>query len=251
MYKCVKSYVFINGEKSRSFACSLVIRQGECLSPFMFAMYINDLKMSLADNANGITVDDLKVFLILYADDAVIVSDTPEGLQSEIDILFEYCRKWKLVINRDKSGIVVFGRRKFNPVYKWYYDGNELKVMDKIKYLGLNIINNGNFNQTQITLSEQARKALFCLYKRLSDFKYLQPFEVIELFDKCISPILNYACEIWGFHPAMNIERVHLSFCKKLLFVKQSTQNNFVYGILGRFPMYVMRHVRIIKYWLK
>ena len=33
--------------------------------------------------------------------------------------------------------------------------------------------------------------------------------------------------------------------------MKRATQNDFVYGILGRFPLHVYRQIRIIKYWLK
>ena len=74
---------------------------------------------------------------------------------------------------------------------------------------------------------------------------------MLDLFDKFISPILNYGCEVWGFHAAADIERmIHTKFCKRLLGVKKSTQNDFVYGELGRVPMQIGRFVRIIKYWL-
>ena len=36
------------------------------------------------------------------------------------------------------------------------------------------------------------------------------------------------------FFQATHIECVHLQFCKRLLEVKKTTQNNFVYGELGR-----------------
>ena len=48
----------------------------------------------------------------------------------------------------------------------------------------------------------------------------------LSLFDKLVTPILNYGSEVWGFCKANQIERVHLQFCKNLLGVKQSTQNN-------------------------
>ena len=49
----------------------------------------------------------------------------------------------------------------------------------------------------------------------------------------------------------MHIERVHLLFCKKLLSVKQCTQNDFVYGELGRCSFQNKRFFNIIKYWVK
>ena len=73
----------------------------------------------------------------------------------------------------------------------------------------------------------------------------------MELCDKLISPILNYGSEVWGFHDAPEIEKVHLKFCKNILGVKNSVQNDFVYGELHRLPMKYARTVNILKYWLK
>lgn len=55
----------------------------------------------------------------------------------------------------------------------------------------------------------------------------------MELFDKLVTPILNYGSEVWGFCQAKHIERTHLMFCKQLLGVKTSTQNDFIMGNLG------------------
>ena len=66
-----------------------------------------------------------------------------------------------------------------------------------------------------------------------------------------ILPILNYGGEVWGFSKANVIERVHLQFCKRLLGVKKTTQNDFVYGELGRTSCITKRYLMIIKYWFK
>ena len=73
---------------------------------------------------------------------------------------------------------------------------------------------------------------------------------MFNLFDTFVLSILNYACEIWGFSNAQNIERVHRKFCKWFLNVKMSTNNLSLYAELGRFPLSIARHTRIIKYWL-
>ena len=69
--------------------------------------------------------------------------------------------------------------------------------------------------------------------KYLNKFANVTHSHYLQLFDKLVPPILNYASEVWGFAKAAHIERVHLLFCKKLLSVKQCTQNDFVYGELG------------------
>lgn len=250
MYSDVKTRVFMNGETSESFQCKLGVRQGESLSPFLFAVYINDLEGKLGETEAGIDIQDLKLLSLFYADDVVIFSSTADGLQSEIDKLYEYCNQWKLKLNTDKSKVVVFGKRTTRRNPTWKFGDKELTVTTKIPYLGITFTSTGSFYQAQLTLSEQANKAVFALSKRLSRFSNLKPDMVLDLFDKLISPILNYGCEVWGFHAAPDIERVHTKFCKRLLGVKKSTQNDFVYGELGRVPMQIVRFTRIIKYWL-
>lgn len=79
----------------------------------------------------------------------------------------------------------------------------------------------------------------------------LKTSTVCQLFDAFVGATLNYGCEIWGFSKATEIERVHLKFCKFVLGVKRSTTNMGVYGELGRYPLYIERYVRIIKFWCK
>ena len=251
MYDCVKTSVFINGEKSNSFECKLGVRQGESLSPFLFSMYINDMEAVLSNDSNGVTINDIRIILLFYADDCVVFSETPEGLQREIDLLYDYCNRWRLKVNTTKSKVIVFrkGNREVN--YSWTFGGSPLLVCNKMAYLGNVFSANGSFNQTQITLAEQASKAMYSLFKRMNNnFYNVKPTFMLDIFDKCITPILNYGCEVWGFHPAPAIERIHLKFCKIILGVKKRTQNDFIYGELGRIPMQLTRYIRIIKYWL-
>ena len=44
-----------------------------------------------------------------------------------------------------------------------------------------------------------------------------------------MNSILSYAAEMWGFHKALNVEKVHTAFCKRLLGVKNNCCNNLVY----------------------
>jgi len=46
-------------------------------------------------------------------------------------------------------------------------------------------------------------------------------------------------------------KRTHLRFCKRLLGVKSSTQNSFIYFELGRSSLQCLSFYNIIKYWLK
>ena len=56
----------------------------------------------------------LKLFVLLYADDTVIISESADDLQNAIDLYEQYCDQWKLTVNTCKAKILVIqkGRRR-------------------------------------------------------------------------------------------------------------------------------------------
>lgn len=253
IYAIVKSRVKHENCLSEPFTCNIGVRQGECLSPFLFAMYVNDLEADLAAKGiSGIDIGAINMLILLYADDIILFGKTPEDLQNALLALEDYCRRWKLTVNTDKTKIMVFrkGGRLPNNL-NFTYNNVKIEIVNKFCYLGAVFTSGGSSFETQKTLAGQALKAIFTLNKYLYSFTELKPSHTLELFDKLVSPILNFASEVWGFYKSPSIETVHLQFCKKLLGVKQSTQNDFIYGELGRIDYQSRRYVSIIKYWLK
>ena len=89
MYSSIKSCIMHNGQVSNYFVCSNGVRQGENLSPLLFSMFINDMQ-NYIENHGGIGVELtecfdetlwLKLLLLLYADDTIIISDCPRDFQ--------------------------------------------------------------------------------------------------------------------------------------------------------------------------
>ena len=155
-------------------------------------------------------------------------------------------------MNVSKTKILIFrkgGRIPRNLVF--IYDGEPLEITKAFKYLGIVFTAGGSFSEAQNTLAGQAQKAIFKLNKYLYKFTFVSPKHKLELFDKLISPILNYSSEVWGFCQANVIDRVHLQFCKKILGVKKTTQNDFVYGELGRVNYMTKRYLILSNTGLK
>ena len=193
-----------------------------------------------------------KIFFLLYADDIVLFANSAEELQEGLNMLSDYCKRWKLKINVSKTKVMIFrkgGMLRRNLTF--FYDGELLEIVSKFKYLGIVFTSGGSFSEAQTTLAGQAQKTIFKMNTYLYKFTFFSPRNKLELFDKLVTPILNYGSEMWGFIQGNAIERVHLQFCKRLLGVKKTTQNDFIYGELGRTNFLTKQYLLIIRYRFK
>ncbi len=84
------------------------VKQGDVLSPTLFAIYINDLALEIKHAAIGVRLDDLTVGALLYSDDIVLLAESESDLQSLLNIVYSWCSKWRLKINKDKTQIMHF-----------------------------------------------------------------------------------------------------------------------------------------------
>ena len=60
--------------------------------PMLFSLFLNDIEEEfIKSGIEGLDVNLFKVFILLYADDNVVFSNTAEELQNRHDLLSEYC----------------------------------------------------------------------------------------------------------------------------------------------------------------
>ena len=226
--------------------------QEESLSAFLFAMFINDLNDFLQSKDVGITLENLLLAVLLFADDMVVFSESRKGLQNGLDALSDYCDKWGLTVNVSKTKCVAFRRGgRIGALDRWKYKSDEIETVSHFKYLGFVFGSSGKFSKGIQSLTDQAQRALFGLKSLLHQYPEMSVNTKISLFNTLISPIMSYSCEIWGFCEAVQLERLYIGFLKSTLGVRKSVPNAFIYNELGVFPLTIGRQNRIIKYWLK
>ena len=153
MYSGIKSCVSVNNECSGYFISNLGVRQGENLSPVLFCIYLNDLEDYLSQNRDfGVATEYqseemftfVKIGVLLYADDTILLAESEHGLQYSIDIFIDYCRAWKLKINHSKSKVVIFGARNVSH-FKFYIGELLIETTDHYKYLCVYFSKSGSF----------------------------------------------------------------------------------------------------------
>ena len=105
IYSQVKATVRTKDGLTKLFDCILGVRQGCMLSPF-----INELELMLRQSEfRGISMRNaIEIFLLMYADDIVLLGDTVLELQRKIRVLEEFCEKWGMEENLTKIKVIVF-----------------------------------------------------------------------------------------------------------------------------------------------
>ena len=136
------------------------------------------------------------------------------------------------------------------PNYEFILNGMQLEVVSEYKYLGILFCRSGSFLRAKKYIADPARKAVFALLKKAKQL--LLPIDIqLDLFNKCIRPILLYGCEVWGYGNVEILELVQLRFLKFVLNLKRTTPNYIVYGETGVLPLRIEINYRIISYWTK
>ena len=257
MYNCLKniyanceSAVNVNGFITQFFNIDYGVRQGDCLSSTLFLLFINDLVKILKENTYGIRNEYFELQCLMFADDIAFVAATEIDLQTMFNCLFEWCSKWRMRVNVDKTCIMHFRnpRQKLTS-FTFKYGDENIKIVNKYKYLGLIYHENLNFNATAEALADSGGRALgamYCKYKRNSGFGYNV---YTKLFNTGVVPILDYGSCIWGKGSHDKINTVQNRAIRMFLAVHKFAPNLAINGDMGWVSSQTRRFINIMKYW--
>jgi len=256
MYSKVSACVRCNaGSTTEYFECLQGLKQGCVASPILFSLFINSLAREvLSRGRHGISLSphQVELFVLLFADDLLLLSDTVVGLQNQISVLYEAALRARLSVNTDKTKVVVFRNGGYLAEREvWYYGREKLEVVGSYKYLGLVFSTRLSCNVALRDVEPRAKRGTIEILCALRRMNCNAPTIFFKLFDTQIVPMLLYAAEIWGFQKIEAIEKVHLMACKKVLGVSSRAPNTLVYGELGRYPLYVISAARCIMFWFR
>ena len=171
MYTVVKSCIRYHSCRSRFLNSHVGLKQWDPSSPLLFMMFINDIVQNINDDFNEIfSFQELRLFILLYADDAVLFAKSPKVLQSFLHDLEIYCLTWGLKINTSKTKAMIFEKGR-HTYYDFYLNNVKLELVTSFKYLGIHFFKNGYWYRTQKRL---AKHASFALHILLSVFREIE-----------------------------------------------------------------------------
>ena len=239
LYQNTQFRIKQNGKLSLPIRNTIGVNQGGVASGLLFRKYMSDLACYL-DNAFGVCINDHILAHLLWADDLILFSDSPEGLQRQLNGLFQFCSKNKMIVNETKTKIMAFGSNKRND---WTFNGKRIDITESYKYLG-NIFRETKrcsqdvFSANYDYLLDKARKAIFATARRTKHLGPVPPDIAIYLFNSIIMPILQYGSEVWGINKVCwpMMDRMCLKYLRYILGVKSNTNNSITFGECGIIP---------------
>jgi hypothetical protein len=141
----------------------------------------------------------MELFILLFADDVVLISTTSTGLQHQLNLLKLCCDQLHLSVNRDKTKVIVFRKGGFLAKHeKWYFDGKQLEVVNKYCYLGFFFTTMLSVKLGTENLALKGKKAVFYLNSLFGKCKDMGKEAFFKIFDAKVQSILLYSSEIWG-----------------------------------------------------
>lgn len=268
MYSSVKYCIKLANGYTNPIPSEKGLKQGCVLSPMLFNLFIDDIGNIFDKTCCPISLMDIELNHLLYADDLILLSTSPEGLQNCLNALGTYSRQWDLTVSIKKSKTMVFNPSgKLITDNKFSYLGQPLEMVKEFSYLGITFSISGSFSNAIQTLKDKASKAMHPLVDTVFKFS-LGVSTSMNLFDKLIQPIVLYGSEVWGVlshHQLRSIskdpnlfckylldsptEKPKLKFSKLILGLKRNTSTLAVYGDLGATPSTLNSILRVIKFW--
>ena len=215
LYQEMQCAVRINGTLSDWFSVERGVRQGCLLSPTLFAIYVDDLATEIKQTGYGVDIGDRKVNILMFADDIALMADSEAQLQEMLNVVESWSKRWRLLINPDKSKIVHY-RPKSQPRsrYQFTCGTHELEYTKSYKYLGMWLDEHMEMKETVKVLAASASRALGVLMGKFYDAGGMSYSVYTSLYKSLVLPIMLYGSAIWGIKEFTFLNTVQNKACR-------------------------------------
>ena len=126
--------VVVDGFLSPEFVINRGVLQGSKLGPILFNLFINDLLEELNRSNLGAYIGPLHFAALGFADDIVLISDTPDKLQQLLEICSSWTQKNQMAFKTSKCKVMILNGTCSNA--RFTLDNVALEIVSEYKYLG-------------------------------------------------------------------------------------------------------------------
>ncbi|CAC5399200.1 unnamed protein product [Mytilus coruscus] len=143
------------------FSVDFGVRPGDNLAPTLFVLFIDDLVPLIKGLSQGVFIGNDMISCLFYADDIVLISDSSEDLQSQLNVLHGWTKKNLLNVNIKTTKTMHVRKASSSRSDVVFRLGQkELDYVEKYRYLGLTLSENIDFKVSVNELSSVASRSL-------------------------------------------------------------------------------------------
>ena len=195
--------VRLKGQESRAIRVRRGVRQGCPLSPLLFNIFINAILDGCEGDALDVPGQTIPMRGLLFADDVVILSDSPDRLRQNKERVEAWAARSGMTFGVAKCGVMYFGARPGTET--WELQGQPVSVVEHYDYLGLRIDSNLSL---ETIVAERARKGKRALQAMVPFLRMTTvPLQIKLLVTRAILvPVLTYGAELFGMSLSRTME---------------------------------------------
>ena len=194
IYEKAQSAVRIGNEYGEWFHTDVGTRQGDPLSPLLFIAYLDRVMDQVRQNTSGIQIGGMSINNLRFADDIDLIDEDFSSLQRQIELTKETAEQAGLLLNTNKTKVMVFGDRK--PGNSIQVVGETIENVEKFEYLGSLLTWDNNCSDEIKRRIGKATGAMASL-KHIWGNKKLSLDNKLKVLTTCVFSVLLYASETW------------------------------------------------------
>lgn len=183
------------------------------LGPLLFLLYINDISIGIQSSFR-MFADDCVVYRVVDS-----ISDS-QILQVDLNTIADWCVRWDMSLNINKTVHVTFTRKRANHPYRYRINDFTLNISKEFKYLGVFFTFDLRWNKHVNYIVNKAASVLGFLRR---NFSHLPSNLKTQLYFSHVRSILEYGCVCWDPHTSELINKL------------EKIQNRAVRFVLGNY----------------
>ena len=180
---------------SEFFSVACGVRQGGVLSPYLFAIYVDDIIEKIKKSDLGCRLGVKQIAIILYADDILLLAPSVEALQKLFDIVEDELKALDMTLNTKKSVCVRFGPRYQSECYNLRsLNGDEISWVSTCRYLGVWLLASRNFKCDYSNSKKLFFRAVNSVFGKV--LRVATEDTILHLISSKCMPILLYGLNV-------------------------------------------------------
>ena len=141
----------------------------------------------------GITINNRRYNALIYADNVLLMSSSPSGLQTLLDIAADEIVKIGLSFNPTKTFCLPLGKCPFKERPAWELNSEILSTVDELTYLGVTISNSQSKNHVESRI-RACNRSFYGLIRAGMTSSHMTPRIKAVLWNSVCRPTLLYGC---------------------------------------------------------